>query len=29
MYFGSIASSKNFERILKNVDAVKRLSDPA
>lgn len=29
MYFGSIESSKNLPLILKNVAAVKRLSDPA
>lgn len=29
MYLGSMASSKNLPRILKNVVAVRRLSDPA
>ena len=29
MYFESMASSKNLPRILKNVAAVRRLSDPA
>lgn len=28
-YFGSISSSKKRDRILKNVEAVRRLSDPA